>query len=63
MAEDGDTDIDDYWQLESLEIYKTVIPQYLLTSQKLNFLCFTEGLYKLAERYLPDQCAEDKGVW
>jgi len=46
-----------------MDIYKTVIPQYLLATQTLDFLCFTEGLYKLAERYLPDQCAEDKALW
>jgi hypothetical protein len=50
-------------QLETMEIYKTVIPQYLLASQKLDFLCFTEGLYKIAERYQRDSCAEDRALW
>ena len=50
-------------QIEAMEIYKAVIPQYLLTSQKLDFLCFTEGLFKLAEKYVPDACAEDKALW
>ena len=50
-------------QLETMQVYKTVIPQYLLASQKLDFLCFTEGLYKISERYLPDACAEDRALW
>ena len=50
-------------QIETMQVYKTVIPQYLLASQKLDFLCFTEGLYKISERYLPDACAEDRALW
>jgi hypothetical protein len=46
-----------------MEIYKCVIPQYLLASQKLDFLCFTEGLYKMAQRFLPNASAEDRAVW
>lgn len=46
-----------------MQVYKTVIPQYLLASQKLDFLCFTEGLYKIAEKFLPHACAEDRALW
>jgi hypothetical protein len=50
-------------QLEVVKVYKSVIPQYLLTSQKMDFLCFTEGLYKVAAKYVPDACAEEKALW
>lgn len=50
-------------QLQSMEVYKSVIPEYLLASQKLDFLCFTEGLYKLAETYVPDASAEERTMW
>ena len=50
-------------QLEAMAIYKSVIPQYLLASQKLDFLCFTEGMYKLVATYLPGVHAEDMALW
>eukprot|EP00960_Hanusia_phi_P051803 761032-Hanusia_phi.AAC.12 len=50
-------------QREMDQYFKDVIPSFLLVSQKMDFLMFTEALSNFASLYAPNEVAEGQAIW